>query len=78
MRWSGTKLKFGDASPVRALTCIKTMARRIGSQVYNFCKAHAEHMQALQKLYNLSRTSLNFGAYIIRQAIALEGYDLQI
>jgi hypothetical protein len=54
------------------------MARRIGSQVYNFCKAHAEHMQALQKLYNLSRTSLNFGAYIIRQAIALEGYDLQI
>jgi hypothetical protein len=47
VRWSEKKLKFGNASHLRALTCVKTMARRIGSEVYNFCKAHEEHMQAL-------------------------------
>jgi hypothetical protein len=58
VRWRGTKL---NASHVRALMCItKTMARRSGSEVYNFFKAREEHMQALRKLYNLSRASPNF------------------
>jgi hypothetical protein len=59
MRWSGTKLKFGNASHLRALMCVKIMARRIGRKVYNFCKAREEHMQALLKLYNLPRASPN-------------------
>ncbi len=47
MRWSKTKLKFGNASHLRALMYVKIMGTRIGSEVYNFCKGREEHMQAL-------------------------------